>query len=106
MRSGQMRSNCAMLVMSIWTIISEECLQHLVKSMRQRIKADPKAQGTRNVDLKKIKSVMHFYELTALACEFQRASSHERARDCIITSQCPISLRVICQRLSGEFGNR
>lgn len=43
--------------------------QHLVKSMTQRIKADPKAQGTQNVDLKKIKSVMHFYELTAFACE-------------------------------------
>lgn len=44
--------------------------QHLVKSMTQRIKADPKVQDTRNVDLKKIKSVMHFYELTVFACDF------------------------------------
>ncbi len=32
-------------IMSIWTKISEECFQHLVKSMPQRIKAVLKAKG-------------------------------------------------------------
>ncbi len=32
-------------VMSIWTKISEECFQNLVKSMTQRIKAVLKAKG-------------------------------------------------------------
>ncbi len=32
-------------IMSIWTKISEECLQHLVESMPQRIKAVLKAKG-------------------------------------------------------------
>ena len=31
-------------VMSIWTKISEECFQHLVESMQQRIKAVLKAK--------------------------------------------------------------
>ncbi len=37
-------------IMSIWTTISEECFQHLVESMPQRIKAVLKAKGgpTRN----------------------------------------------------------
>ncbi len=33
-------------IMSIWTKISEECFQHLVKSMPQRIKAVLKAKGS------------------------------------------------------------
>ncbi len=33
-------------IMSIWTNISEECFQHLVESMPQRIKAVLKAQGS------------------------------------------------------------
>ncbi len=32
-------------IMSIWTNISEECFQHLVESMPQRIKAVLKAKG-------------------------------------------------------------
>ncbi len=32
-------------IMSIWTKISEECFQHLVESMPQRIKAVLKAKG-------------------------------------------------------------
>ncbi len=32
-------------IMSIWTKISEECFQHLVESMPQRIKAVLKANG-------------------------------------------------------------
>ncbi len=32
-------------IMSIWTKISEECLQHLVESMPQRIKSVLKAKG-------------------------------------------------------------
>ncbi len=32
-------------IMSIWTKISEECFQHLVESMPQRIKAVRKAKG-------------------------------------------------------------
>ncbi len=44
-------------IMSIWTKISEECFQHLVKSMPRRIKAVLKAkgvqQGTGKVYLKK-----------------------------------------------------
>ncbi len=32
-------------IMSIWTKISEKCLQHLVESMLQRIKAVLKAKG-------------------------------------------------------------
>ncbi len=32
-------------IMSIWTKISEECFQHLVESMPQRIKAFPMAKG-------------------------------------------------------------
>ncbi len=32
-------------IMSMWTKISEECFQHLVESMPQRIKAVLKAKG-------------------------------------------------------------
>ncbi len=32
-------------IMSIWTKISEECIQHLVESMPRRIKAVLKAKG-------------------------------------------------------------
>ncbi len=32
-------------IMSIWTIISEECFQHLVESMPRRTKAVLKAKG-------------------------------------------------------------
>ncbi len=32
-------------IMSIWTKISEECLQHLVESMPRRINAVLKAKG-------------------------------------------------------------
>ncbi len=35
-------------IMSIWTKISEECFQHLVESMPQRIKAALKAKGGSN----------------------------------------------------------
>ncbi len=45
-------------IMSIWTNISEECLQHLVESMPRRIKAVLKAKGgptgTSKVYLKKL----------------------------------------------------
>ncbi len=45
-------------IMSIWTKISEECLQHLVESMPRRIKAVLKAKGvqpgTSKVYLKKL----------------------------------------------------
>ncbi len=33
------------VIMSIWTKISKECFQHLVKSMPRRIKAVLKAKG-------------------------------------------------------------
>ncbi len=33
-------------IMSLWTKISEECFQHFVESMPQRIKAVPKAKGS------------------------------------------------------------
>ena len=36
-------------IMSIWTKISEECFQHLVESMPQRIKAVLKAKGVQPV---------------------------------------------------------
>lgn len=32
-------------IMSIWTKVSEECFQHLVESVQQRIKAVLKAKG-------------------------------------------------------------
>ncbi len=32
-------------IVAIWTIISEECFQHLVESMPRRIKAILKAKG-------------------------------------------------------------
>lgn len=32
-------------IISIWTEISEECFQHLVESIPQRIKAVPGAKG-------------------------------------------------------------
>ncbi len=35
-------------IMSIWTKISEECFQHLVESMPQRIKAVMKAKGVQS----------------------------------------------------------
>ncbi len=37
----QLRDN----IISIWTKISEECVQHLVKSMLRRIKAVLKTKG-------------------------------------------------------------